>query len=95
MKLLERLFGPPMAAPESPAMRSLRFSFIGAAAASALGVAAVGAIAALCGSAAAGGACALLLLSAAISGGLFFFKKSRIDERWILDRSFEREGEGT
>jgi hypothetical protein len=95
MELLERLFGLPMAAPESPAMRCLRFSFIGAAVASALGVAAVGAIAALCGRAAAGGACAFLMLVTAISGGLFFFKKSRIDERWMLDGGIEREGEGT
>ena len=93
MKLLERLFGPPMAAPETAAMRSLRFSFIGSAAASALGVAAIEAVATMFGRAAAGGALALLLLFTVISGGLFFVWKSRIDERWLLDRSFEREGE--
>lgn len=93
MKLLERLFGPPMAAPESPAMRRLRVGFIGSAAASALGVAAIDAVAAMFGRAAAGGALALLLLFTVIGGGLFLVRKARIDERWLLDRSFEREGE--
>jgi hypothetical protein len=88
MKLLERIFGPPMAAPETQSMRRLRMTFIAWACASALGVSATDAISSLCGRAAAGGMLLALLLLTGVTGSLFFYRKTRIDDAWFTARGF-------
>ena len=93
MTLGTRIFGAPMAAPETPAMRHLRFCVIGSSTSSALSVAGVDVFASLCGRPAAG---AIVLAMLGITGAaaiLFLVRKTRIDDAWLLDRGSGREGE--
>ncbi len=94
MTALERLVGPPMAAPETAFMRRLRFVFIGFAGASALGIVGIDLIVALCGRVAAGGALLATIAVACVSGTIFFYRKIRVDNRWIRARGFDRDGKG-
>jgi hypothetical protein len=94
MKLAARIFGAPMAAPETPTMRRLRISAIRCCASSALSVAGVDVIASLCGRAAAG-AIVLAMLGVTVAIAiLFLIRKTRIDDAWLTDRGFESEGDG-
>ncbi|ATW05709.1 hypothetical protein [Sphingorhabdus sp. YGSMI21] len=93
MKWAEQIFGTPLAAPETSFMRRLRFIFIGSAAATVVGILAIDAVSTLLGRAGAGGFFFILLLVASISGCLFFYKKIRIDDAWLVERDLEREGD--
>jgi uncharacterized membrane protein YuzA (DUF378 family) len=94
MKLIARIFGAPMAAPETPSMRHLRFSVISLCASSALSVAGVDVIASLCGRAAAGAIVLAMLGVTAATAILFLIRKTRIDDAWLMDRGFDRQGDG-
>lgn len=88
-KLLESVFGPPMAAPETRAMRRLRIAFIALAASTSIGVLGIGTIADLLGSAGAGGLLLTLGLVTCAVALVFVIRKTRLDDRWILDRGFD------
>ena len=92
MNWAEQIFGTPLAAPETFFMRRLRFVFIGSAGASVIGILAIEVVAAVFGRAGAGACLLVLLLIAAFSGSLFFYRKIRIDDAWLVDRDAEREG---
>ena len=93
MNWAEQIFGTPLAAPETRFMRCLRFAFIGSAAATVIGILAIDVASAILGRAGAGAFLLLLLLIAACSGSLFFYRKIRIDDAWLVDRDAEREGD--
>ena len=93
--MLERLMGPPMAAPETAGMRRLRFAVIALASATALGIVALGLIVHLVGRVAAGGLLAALITTSAFIALVYFIRKARIDDCWLLDRGFDREGQGS
>ena len=88
MKALERWIGPPMAAPETATMRALRFVVVASTGASALGIAGIDLIIARCGRAATGAALLVMLSVAASSAAIFFYRKVRLDERWLMERGF-------
>ena len=88
----EDIFGPPMAAPESAAMRRLRFAFIALATLTAAGVAMIGMLADVCGRPGAGGLLALLVIVTALVGMVWLRTKTWRDDRWILSRCFDAEG---
>lgn len=94
MKLAARIFGAPMAAPESQSMRRLRFSVISFCASSALSVAGVDVIASLCGRAAAGAIVLVILGVTASVTLLFLIRKTRIDDAWLMDRGLDQQGDG-
>lgn len=94
MRILENLMGSPMAAPESRFMRRLRMVFIGLASGTMGGIAALGSIVGLVGRAGAGALLAALIGATLLVGLIFFIRKHSIDDRWILERRFDREEEG-
>ena len=88
MKALERWIGPPMAAPETATMRSLRFVVVASTGASALGIAGIDLMIARCGRAATGAALFVMIAVAALSAAVFFYRKIRLDDRWLMERGF-------
>lgn len=94
MMPLERLFGSPMAAPETAAMRKLRFAFTGFAMLSGIGVLGIGLLVKLVGPVIAGGALLALIAVSTVLGLIFFIVKTRRDDRWIMARGFDRSGDG-
>lgn len=92
MNWAEQLFGTPLAAPETVFMRRLRFIFIVSAGTIVIGILAIDIVSAVLGRAGAGAFLLVLLLIAACSGSLFFHKKVRVDDAWLVDRDAEREG---
>jgi hypothetical protein len=94
VKLLEAILGVPLAAPETAVMRRLRFLYIASAACSCLGIVAIDQLVRACGRVAVGAGLLGLLVIAALSGAVFFWKKNRIDDAWLLNGGFDREGEG-
>lgn len=93
MNPIERMVGPPMAAPETQGMRRLRVAFIVSVSASGLGVVALSSLVALLGRSGAGGMLFALLAVTAAIGGVFFLRKMRVDDRWLLSRGFASPGE--
>ena len=93
MKVLERWIGPPMAAPETAFMRTLRFVVVASTGASALGIAGIDFIIAQCGRAATGAALLVMLSVAASSAAIFFYRKTRADDRWLMECCAARDGE--
>ena len=93
MKALERWIGPPMAAPETATMRALRFVVVASTGASALGIAGIDRIIAQCGRAATGAALLAMIAAAALSAAVFFYRKLRADDRWLMERCAARDGE--
>ena len=91
MKALERWIGPPMAAPETASMRALRFVVVASTGASALGIAGIDLIIAQCGRAATGAALLVMISVAALSAAVFFDRKIRLDDRWLMERGFARD----
>ena len=91
MKALERWIGPPMAAPETAFMRSLRFAMVASTGASAIGIAGIDLIIARCGRAATGAALLVLIAAAALSGAVYFTRKIRADDRWLMERCRARD----
>ena len=85
MKVLERWVGPPMAAPETAFMRTLRFVVVASTGASALGIAGIDFIIAQCGRAATGAALLVMISVAALSAAVFFYRKTRADDRWLME----------
>jgi hypothetical protein len=90
---LERIVGAPMAAPETRAMRRLRFAFTALVSATGLGVLTLDLLVAYLGRAGAGGMLSALIVITTIIGCLFFFRKNQADGRWLLARGFAREDE--
>ena len=90
MKALERWIGPPMAAPETATMRTLRFVVVASTGASALGIAGIDLMIARCGRAATGAALLVMIAVAALSAAVFFYRKIRLDDRWLMERCFAR-----
>jgi hypothetical protein len=88
MKALERWIGPPMAAPETAAMRALRFLVVASTGASALGIAGIDFIIEACGRAATGAALLVMISVTALSAAVFFYRKIRLDDRWLMERCF-------
>lgn len=91
MKALERWIGPPMAAPETATMRTLRFVVVASTCASALGIAGIDLIIEACGRAATGAALLVTIAIAALSAAVFFYRKIRLDDRWLMERGFARD----
>ena len=91
MNALEPWFGPPMAAPETVFMRSLRFAMVASTGASAIGIAGIDLIVARCGRAAAGAALLVLIAAATLSAAVFFTRKIRADDRWLVERCRARD----
>ena len=85
MKAFERWFGPPMAAPETAFMRTLRFVVVTSTGASALGIAGIDFIIAQCGRAATGAALLVMIAVTALSAAVFFYRKTRADDRWLME----------
>ena len=94
MKALERWIGPPMAAPETAPMRTLRFVVVASTGASALAIAGIDLIIAQCGRAATGAALLVMISVAAISAAVFFCRKIRLDDRWLMECCATRDGKG-
>jgi hypothetical protein len=94
MTMLEHIMGPPMAAPESRIMRRLRIMFTVLASTTAVSILLLDMLVMLLGRVAMGGALAALIALTALTGAIFFIRKSRIDDRWILDCGFDCEGDG-
>lgn len=92
MTMLEHFIGYPMAAPESKAMRRLRFTFIGLAGLSGLSILGIDVFVSFVGRVIVGAVLVLLLLVTAVTALLFFFKKWRIDDQWLLEQTSEPEG---
>ena len=90
MKALERWIGPPMAAPETATMRTLRFVVVASTGASALGIAGIDLMIARCGRAATGAALLAMIAVAALSAAVFFYRKIRLDDRWLMERGCAR-----
>ena len=83
MKLVEAVFGPPMAAPESIGMKRLRLAVIALAGTLAGGILGIGIARALLGPVAAGALLAVLLLVTVALGTLFVVRKLRRDDAWL------------
>lgn len=92
MTMLEHFIGYPMAAPESKAMRRLRFTFIGLAGLSGLSILGIDVFVSFVGRVIVGAVLVLLLLVTAVTALLFIFKKWRIDDQWLLEQTSEPEG---
>ena len=92
MKALERLIGPPMAAPETATMRALRFAVVASTGASALAIAGIDLIIAQCGRAATGATLLVMISVAALSAAVFFYRKTRLDDRWLMECCAARDG---
>ena len=93
MKALERWIGPPMAAPETATMRTMRFVVVASTGASALAIGGIDVIIARCGRAATGAALLVMISVAALSATIFFYRKTRADDRWLMECSAARDGE--
>ena len=93
MKVLERWIGPPMAAPETATMRTLRFVVVASTGASALAIAGIDLIIAQCGRAATGATLLVMISVAALSAAVFFYRKIRLDDRWLMECCASRDGE--
>ena len=93
MKALERWIGPPMAAPETAFMRTLRFVVVASTGVSALAIAGIDLIIAQCGRAATGAALLAMISVAALSAAIFFYRKIRADDRWLMECCAARDGE--
>ncbi len=93
MKALERWIGPPMAAPETALMRTLRLVVVASTGGSALGIAGIDFIIAQCGRAATGAALLVMISVAALSAAVFFYRKTRADDRWLMKCCVARDGE--
>ena len=93
MKALERWIGPPMAAPETATMRTLRFVVVASTGASALAIAGIDLIIAQCGRAATGAALLVMISIAVLSAAIFFYRKTRADDRWLMECCAARDGE--
>lgn len=91
---LEALFGPPMAAPETAAMRRLRFAFIGIALATGIAIVLIELLIGSFGRVMTGGVLVVLVALTVLSGVVFVVVKTRRDDHWILARGFDGEGEG-
>jgi polyferredoxin len=91
VSLLERVMGPPMAAPETPRMRRQRRAVMWLASVLGVGVLFIGAIRGLLGPVVTGAAFGVLLVSTIVFGTVYFIGKARRDDAWlehlILDRS--------
>lgn len=83
MSVLEKVMGPPMAAPETPALRRLRFAVITLAALLGSGVLAAGAIDSALGPVITGALLAALLVSTLVTGRVYFAGKMRRDDAWL------------
>ena len=77
-----------MAAPETATMRTLRFVVVASASASALGIAGIDLMIAQCGRAATGAVLLIMISVAALSAAIFFYRKLRLDESWLMERGF-------
>ena len=75
-------------------MRRLRIIFIVLVSASGLSVVTLDRWVAVFGSAGAGGALLALMATTAILGAVFFIRKNRNDDHWLLARGFDCDGEG-
>ena len=93
MKALKRWIGPPMAAPETAFMRTLRFVVVASTGASALAIAGIDLIIARCGRAASGSALLVMISVAVLSAAIFFYRKIRADDRWLMECCAARDGE--
>ena len=93
MKALERWIGPPMAAPETAFMRTLRFVVVASTGASALGIAGIDIIIAQCGRAATGAALLVMISVAALSAAIIFYRQTRADDSWLTECCAARDGE--
>lgn len=93
MSIVERIFGVPMAAPETDEMRRLRFSFTVLVTTFALGILVIGPLARLLGRAGAGGVLLAIGVLTAGVGIVFFQRKVRRDDRWLEERGVDREGD--
>ena len=92
MKALERWIGPPMAAPETALMRTLRYVMVASTGASAPGIAGIDLIIAQCGRAATGATLLVMISVAALSAAVFFYRKTRLDDRWLMECCAARDG---
>lgn len=86
--------GPPMAAPETLGLRRLRWFMICGLETCAVQILLLGWLIGLLGRVAIGAAVAVSLGVTIVATCLYLFRKSRADDRWILDRGFDKEGEG-
>ena len=93
MKALERWIGPPMAAPETAFMRTLRLVVVASTGASALAIASIDFIIAQCGRAATGVTLLVMISVAALSAAVFFYRKTRADDRWLMERCAAHDGD--
>ena len=86
--------GPPMAAPETKGLRRLRWFMICALEACAIQVLLLGWLIDIFGRVATGAAVAVSLSVTILTTCVYLVRKSRADDRWLLARGFDREGEG-
>ena len=94
MKILERLMGPPMAAPETQGLRRLRWVMICSLETCAVQLSLIGWLVGLFGRVAIGAAVALSLIVTTMATALYLIRKSRADNRWLLTRGFDQKTEG-
>jgi hypothetical protein len=94
MKMLERLMGPPMAAPETRGLRRLRWFMICGLETCAVQILLLGWLIGLFGRFAIGAAVAISLTVTIVATCIYLIRKSRADDRWLLSRGFGQEGEG-
>lgn len=94
MKMLERLMGPPMAAPETRGLRLLRWFMICGLETCAVQILLLGWLIDLFGRVAMGAAVAISLAVTIAATALYLVRKSRADDHWLLTRGFDHEGEG-
>ena len=89
---LEKIMGPGLAAPETAAIRRLRWTVIVLSAAVVIGLLAIGLLRRWLGPVATGGCFAVLLAATASVGAVYFRLKARRDDEW-LDQQCARGGE--
>jgi hypothetical protein len=94
MSLLERLIGPPMAAPETPWLRRLRWFMICGLETCAAQILLLDWLIGMFGRVSTGVAVAVSLIVTVVASCLYVVRKSRADDRWMLTRGFDHEGEG-
>ena len=94
MNVLERLMGPPMAAPETRGLRRLRWVMICGLETCAVQILLLSWLIDVFGRVATGAAVAVSLATTIVATGIYVARKSRADDRWLLDRGFDTEGEG-
>lgn len=93
MSVLEKVMGPPMAAPETAAMRRLRMTVIVLASLLGAGPLLVGAIDAALGPIVTGAVFAVLLAVTLPTGAIYFVGKSRRDDAWLDQLILQGKGE--